>query len=232
MNTSFGILTISHGRDKILRMFCSSIQRLRYDLDMYIPTVVVGDAEHESICNEYFIHHIPMQNHPCTDKWNRGVDYLMSQNCKYVVVMGSDDIISTDLVKNLIKEMDKGIDLIGVNTIWFYATDGKYRGQMRKLVSEGQILGVARCISSRIINQVGGVLWDKPKSWGMDGICLRNILRYVKTRAIVDGFVCDLKSVESLNKWTMWQGRLKEQINPRELYNILSEEELKILIGI
>jgi hypothetical protein len=230
---SFGILTISFKRPKVLELFCASIKRLREELNMFIPCIVVGDAEHYEICSKYHIEHITMPNHPATAKWNRGVEYLMSIGVDYCVVMGSDDIASTNLAKNLITQMNSGIDLIGINTIYFVAGDGQYRGQMRKLIAERQILGVARTINREVIEKTG-VLWNKESSWGMDGICLKNILPNVKTRAIVQGDCFDIKTLNQnegrvqLNNFSFWMSKIQNAEDINIFYSAISEEEKQI----
>jgi hypothetical protein len=79
-----------------------------------------------------------------------------------------------------------------------------------------------------VIEQTG-VLWKKDSSWGMDSECARNIAPYVKSMKVVDGIVVDVKNSESLNKYSMWDGRLNDSA-PKELFlGILSEEEKQIL---
>lgn len=228
MNPTFGIVSISYKRPQILEIFCASVQRLRTELDMFIPCVIVGDAEHYEICSKYKIHFIPMANHPATRKWNAGMDYLINNmGLNYAIISGSDDLMSTTLVKNLMLEMAKGTDLIGIKTVYFYSADGKHRGQMKKLEST-QILGVARTLSARLVKETG-VVWKEDKSWGMDAICSRSIGRYVKSIAFVDGIVVDVKSCESLNRWSMWSGRLPNSADPNLFYNIIGEEEKQLL---
>jgi glycosyltransferase involved in cell wall biosynthesis len=226
---SFGILTISHGRPNVLKIFCASIKRLKLDLGTHIPCVCVGDEEHADICAEYGIWHIPHLNQPATAKWNRGVEYLMSLGVDYVIVMGSDDIMSTELLKNLIGAMEKGYDLIGINEIYFYAGDGRHRGLLRLLSSPHAIYGVARTISSRIIKETHP-MWRSNKSWGMDGDCLRTIKPYVKTIKIVNGLCFDIKTMDTqMNRFTFWMSKLHMNY-PKELFlNILGEEEKQIL---
>jgi glycosyltransferase involved in cell wall biosynthesis len=229
---TLGIMSISYKRPQVLELFCASIQRIKTEMDMFIPCVIVGDAEHYEICSKYQIHFIAQENHPATAKWNRGVDYLMGLGLDYVCILGSDDLCDTTLMKNLFSEMQNGTELIGVSSIYFYSADGRYRTKMRWLNSPKQILGVARCISKEIIYKAGGVLWNKNSSWGMDGICLKNILPHVKTVKIVQGDVFDVKTCESLNKATMWLSKLSIEEDPRKFWSILSEEELQILISI
>jgi glycosyltransferase involved in cell wall biosynthesis len=224
----FGILTISYRRQKILHLFLASIKRLRNDCG-YFPCIVVGDEEHKGLCEAYEVFHVTQENHPATAKWNTGVDYLMGIGCDYIVITGSDDIVSTPLMLNLISEMEKGTDLVGISTIYFYASDGKHKGSLRKLTANKQILGVARCISRNVIEKTGLPLWNKESSWGMDGICLRNIRPHVKTMKIVEGVCVDVKNNESLNKFTFWLSRIHTESPPEIFYSILSDEEKQIL---
>jgi hypothetical protein len=225
---SFGLLTISYKRIKILNLFLSSIKRLRNDVG-YFPCIVVGDAEHKELCSTFNVTHITQQNHPATAKWNTGVDYLLSIGCTYIVITGSDDIISTTLLKECITEMERGTDLIGISTIYFYASDGKHKGSLRKLTANKQILGVCRCISRNVIERTGLPLWNKDSSWGMDGICLRNIRPHIKTMKIVEGVCVDVKNNESLNRFTFWLSRIHTESPPEIFTSILGEEEKQIL---
>jgi len=224
---SFGILTISYQRTKVLELFLASIQRLRKELGVDFPCVVVGDAEHASLCERSKVHHITQENHPASRKFNTGIDYLMSLGVDYCIILGSDDICNAELLRNLIVDMDKGIDLISINTVYFYAGDGKYKGQLIRIVTT-QLLGVARCISANIIRQAG-TLWTRDKSWGMDGDCLRNILPYVKTKTLVQGICVDVKTNANLNKFSFWRGQVGDRRDPQEFYEFLSEEEKIIL---
>jgi hypothetical protein len=237
---SFGIVSISYGRNSVLRLFCAGIKRLREETEIFIPCVIVGDADHKAICDEYHVHHIPYSQEivlnnkgekvkpPASPKWNIGVEYLMGLGVDYVTIMGSDDIMSTDLMKTLMAAMEKGYDLIGVKEIYFYDANGKHKGMLRKLGPTVNILGVARTISRRVIEQTHP-MWRVPKSWGMDGDCLMTIWKTVQSKHVVTGVVVDVKTGENLNKFSFWLTRLKTGSNPEILYNILSEEEKQIL---
>ena len=224
----FGLMTISYRRPQVLHLFLASIKRLREEIDIEFPAVVVGDEEHKALCEDYGVYHITQTNHPATAKWNTGVNFLMWADCDYIVIMGSDDIMSTDLLKNLIVEMNKGVDIIGINTVYFYAGDGKYKGALLKCTSPKHILGVARCIRRGIIEEVG-VLWNKDRSWGMDHIILQNIMPHLKTYAMVEGVCVDIKTHESLNRFQFWIDRLKNRAPVELFYNIMGEEEKQLL---
>jgi hypothetical protein len=229
MNKSFGIMTCSHKRIKVLHLFLAGIKRLREETEMFIPCVVVGDAEHKELCEAYHCHFIAMENHPVTRKWNAGVDYLMGLNQDYILILGSDDLISTALLKNLYEQMQNDIDLIGIDKVYFYDGNGIHKGKLVKHEAPKQILGVARCISSRVIKATG-VLWNVDKSWGMDGICLRNILKHIRSKAIVEGMCVDVKTTKgNLNSFGFWKGKAQGLIPVEEFYSWISEEEMKLL---
>ena len=194
--------------------------------------MVVGDEDHKELCEQYDVHHITQKNHPATAKFNTGIEYLKTLDVDYSIITGSDDIMSTDLLKNLIKEMDNGYDLIGISDVWFYAADGQHEGKLRHLTTKGQLLGVARCISKNLIERTGLPLWNKEASWGMDGIALRNMQPHVKSFKFVQGMCVDVKTKENLNKMTMWLSRLQTAEDPQKFYSMLSDEEKQILAEI
>lgn len=219
-----GIVTINFGRLSVLRLFARSIERLRKDCGWF-PVVCVSEREDEAICKKHGIHHIYQKNDPASEKWNTGVKWLMTQEVDYIMIVGSDDIVSTDLFQKILAEADKGVDMIGVTKLYFYCASGKHKGILLHFVSP-KILGVCKTIKIDIIRALGGNICTNGKSWAMDASMHKNISPRVKTSAIVDGVVCDVKSSKSLNRFTFWLGKLRNHINPKLFYDTLSEEEM------
>ena len=230
---TFGILTINFRRPQIFKLFCASIRRLRYDTGIDFPAIVVSEPTDAQVCSEYNIGHIIHPNIPVSAKWDVGCTYLRELAVDYVIVLGADDILSTDCLRNIIKEMNNGIDLIGIKKIYIYACDGDLRGHLRMVTSRG-FLGVAKTINKRVLDAVDWKPWaDKcPRGFGMDALLSRNISPHIQTVAEVEGVVVDCQSKESLNKYTMFQGRHGQECNKDIFYNILSKEELQILNSI
>jgi len=226
-NLNTGIITISHNRPSVLRLWCCQIKRLREELETYIPAVVVSDEADESICNEYHVFHITQQNNPVTEKFNRAFKYMQSQGINAVMTLGSDDIISTEYVRKTLAELNNGADYVGTRVFYFYCGQGLDRGKMVKLDSP-QTKGIGRTVSKAILDQCDWRLWDKPKNWGMDAIATKNIVKYAKKKAIIEDIIVDVKTRVNLNSFKIW-GRRLPQVPPEIFYNILSEEELLIL---
>jgi hypothetical protein len=238
MNLTLGIITINNLRPQVLKLWCSQIKRLREQLTTYIPAVVVSGEEDWAICNNYKVWHITQQNNPATAKWNTAMRYMRDQGVDNVMITGSDDIISTRFYQSTLEQVEKGIDLIGISSLYFYAGDGKDRGKLVKLSPTDphstRILGTGKTVSKKILDQCNWTLWNperKPewnRNWGMDAIAQKTIDRYDHTKVIIDEMLCDVKTKVNLNSFNVWGKRLP-QVSPTEFYKILSEEELQIL---
>ncbi len=231
MKPTMGIIAPNNGRSKVLELFGASIQRIRTQLDTYIPVCIISGEEDLDICNKYHLTHIKQRNNPVSEKFNRGMVWARDMGITNVLISGSDDIFSTDTIKRIIEEIDKGYDVVGIDNIYFYAGDGINRGKMCHLVGK-RILGVGKTISDRILTQVNWRPWTKEKNWGLDALVTQSILPHVKTCSILsDTFVCDVKTKDNLNKSSMWMKKLPT-IDPSPFYEILSEEEKQILFSI
>ena len=231
--SNIGIITINNGRPQIFHLWCESIKRLRKELQIEIPVIVVSGQEDKEMCNQYGIAHITQNNIPVTEKWNTSAQYMLDVGVEYILILGSDDIMSTECFKNIMIETNKDVDLIGLKKIYIYATDGEMRGHLRCLTSKS-FLGVGKTIGRRVFDALNSKPWGNcvPRNFGTDAVLHRNISPHIQTVAEVEGVVVDCKSKESLNKYTMFQGRHGQECNKDIFYNILSKEELQILNSI
>ena len=227
MNKSVGIITVNYGRPKVLQLWLAMIKRLREDTQTYIPAVVVSEECDKAICNEYKVWHITHPNRPVTEKFNKALEYMRGQNVDYCMITGSDDNLSTGFYNKTLQFANQGIDYIGTTSLYFYAGDGQYRGRLVKLESK-HTLGIGKTVSKRVLDQCDWRLWDVERNWGMDAIATRTIIKYCKSKALVDDMIVDVKSKVNLNSFNVWGNRLP-QVAPQEFYKQLSEEELQIL---
>jgi len=229
---TFGIATINYKRRQVLKLWLAQITRLKTDLDMHIPCVVVSGEEDKDLCAQHGVWHITYKNRPVHEKFNRAYEYMKSIDVDYVILSGSDDIMSTDTLRNIMVEMEKGTDLIGVTTLYFYAGDGRDRGKLVKLTHRN-ILAPAKTVSKRVLDICDWYLWrpykDEGHNAGLDQLMTKTIRPHCKTKKAVEGFVVDVKTREcQMNRFNIWGNRLPE-VNPQEFYNILSDKELEIL---
>jgi hypothetical protein len=58
------------------------------------------------------------------------------------------------------------------------------------------------------------------------------IMPYVKTRCFVSGVIVDIKTRESLNKFSFWNGKDLKVYHKTFIHSLLSEEEVDILTSL
>lgn len=222
-----GIVTINYNRPRVLDLWLASMDRLRKECGP-MPVVVVSERADADACADHGVHHIYQQNEPVSFKWNTGVQWLMEQGVDYVMIVGSDDIISNDLMRNIQEAANKGYDVIGVDKLCFY---GNIRGRSGLLIPlhQHRMLGVCKTISRNVLEPIGGVICPTGRGSGMDALVAKTIAPYVRSTKIVDGLVVDVKSRRNINKLSYWAAKIKDRLPLSTFYDILSKEE-KILL--
>jgi glycosyltransferase involved in cell wall biosynthesis len=222
-----GIVTINYNRPRILDLWLASVDRLRKECGP-MPVVVVSERTDADACADHGVHHIYQQNEPVSFKWNTGVQWLMEQGVDYVMIVGSDDIVSTDLMRNIQAATDYGYDVIGVDKLCFY---GNIRGRSSVFIplQSPRMLGVCRTISRSVLEPINGVICPKGVGSGMDALVTKTIAPHVRSTKIVDGMVVDVKSRRNINKLSYWAAKIKDRLPLSAFYDILSKEE-KILL--
>jgi len=230
LKPSIGIIAPNYKRPKVLHLFCESIKRIRQELKVFIPVVIISEEEDKDLCGQYYINHITQKNVYLSEKFNRGITHMRDMGADYVCILGSDDIVSTNTIERIITETEKGYDLIGVNSIYFYAGDGIHRGKMVKLEQPRRMMGVGKTIKMDILAQINYRPWDKEKNWGLDAMAQQSILPYIRTQTLLnDTVIVDVKTKDNLNKSSMWMNKIKQLTDPQIFYNVISEEEKQIL---
>jgi glycosyltransferase involved in cell wall biosynthesis len=226
-NKTFGIVVANHKRKEIFNLFGAGMKRIKEELGMHIPVVVISEKEDVPICHKYGLYHIAQENFPVSEKWNTGFKYMRSLGVDYCCIVGSDDLISTDTIKRIMEEAEKGYPLIGIKSIYFYAVDGMHRGQMVYL-STNRLLGVCKTISKEVLDEINWKPCQKDKNWGLDALVTKAILPYAKSCSGLDNTtVVDMKSAQNINKYNVWAHRLPVK-NPQEIFSFMGEEEKQI----
>lgn len=224
---SLGIITINHGRRKVLSLWLAQIQRIRRETQIFVPACVVSGFEDAALCWSHSVAHIIQPNEPVSFKWNHAMYYMRDViNTDAVCIMGSDDIMSTSYYLKTLEQVEKGIDLIGTDSAYFYCGQGIDRGKLVKLQGKA-LLGIGKTVSKRILNEAGWTLWRVAKGWGMDAMAQQEIVKHTPSKAIISDIIVDVKTRENLNSFNVFKKR--QSVDAKLFYDILSEEELKIL---
>ena len=228
MVEKFCLITANHDRPKVLELWCAGIQRLRRDIGYDFPVIVTSGAEDAEVLSRNGITHLIRPNNPVSEKFNTSCYHAKDLDVNYVMIVGSDDIISTDTLRRLMAEMDKGYDLIGISDIYFYATRHPHRGKMVRLHGT-RIMGVCKTIHRRVLDKVNWKPWTKKKDWGLDSIASKALVSHTKTwKMLSDTEVFDCKSKVNMNRFNVFYKSRKE-VDPQLFYSVLSKEEKELL---
>ena len=194
-------------RPEIFEMFAKGVHALNMDID-----VIVAGSEGEvsrKMVEAHGFHYIEIPNQPLAKKMNATTLYAKELDCDYVICMGSDDIMSPELMQHYITAMHNGYDFIGIIDLYFYDTVsnkaaywGGYRESYRRYVTAGP----CRAISKKLMNQWG---W-KPWMVGDDDFLDSSMERKPKGRQkifnlkMLGCYALDIKSSTNMTPFELW----------------------------
>jgi hypothetical protein len=147
-------------RHDVFKLFAKGINILKQNKLIEIDVVIAGSEGIESklLVEKEGFKYIEIPNDPLAQKVNAPVLYAKKLNATHILCLGSDDIISPELLDIYIKYIKEGYDYIGVTDFYFYDLVSKkssywagYREEWRK----GHTAGAGRILSARLLN-----LWD------------------------------------------------------------------------
>ncbi len=227
-----GIITTNYGRKHIFELWCASISRLR-DRFGNIPVMVASGKEDLVTCYKYNIEHIPFKNRPLSGKFNIAIKEMSNRNVDYVMILGSDDVVSNELFENILKAQEDNYSVIGVDTIYFYCLDKFNTGKLVRFGYKSKImLGVCKTIRKDVLDGVGWKPWSVNKDEGLDADLSDNIRPFVDDTKIVSGMVTDVKGHENMNMFRVWNKRDLPELQEGQFLNGLSDKERDIINNI
>lgn len=174
------VLTCAWQRHHITKLFLEQFKVLQN----YKPTeiqldLVVVCSEHEShtIVSEYTTHHIQYKNLPLGEKWNAGIEYCKDLDFDYVLILGSDDLLSVsglDVYVNYIKQQHL---FIGFEDFYVFCTYTKrmshWSGYFGK--RSGEPVGAGRLIHRSIVEAANFNLWNPIINRGLDNSTVKKL---------------------------------------------------------
>ncbi len=225
---TIGVITANMGRIPVLKIFCAGIKRLREETGLDIPVICAGDIGGAETCKSYGITHIEVPNNPLTEKFNKACQELYNK-VDYVCVMGSDNVISSKAFLAVVAEAEKGIDLIGFDSIYFYGLDGECKDKL-VYFRNTSVLGVGRTVSASVLNNLYWKPYGREQNRAIDTCMLDTVRPYVKTRVLLSGhFLLDLKTSWNLNSMNIWHKKFGALPNQSVMWDNIGEEEAMLI---
>jgi len=223
------IVTSIWKRPEVFRYFCIGIEKLIDECqDFEISLIVSGSEQNEGRLVTHkeidsYIHflsfnydiktkYIEIPNEPLAAKVNATTYACKNLDVHYVLCMGSDDIISPELLNEYAKHMRKGVDFIGVNDCYFYDTVSKksiYWGGYTETSRKGASLGAFRCLSASLLSQLDWMPWEYSKTHRLDSTMMNKLKKIQYSKHVfsmnqLGMFAVDIKSETNITKFKLW----------------------------
>ena len=154
------IYTAMWERHEIANIFSIGIKRFIDDAPNGIECEVLAvcsTKESIELCKKHEFNYIEADNKPLGKKWNKGLNYAINKlDFDYVLIMGDDDLISSEAWNYYEPYLNANIDYFGFNSIYFYSVKTKdclmfeYKEKYKH-----KLIGCGRMISRKAIVKAG-----------------------------------------------------------------------------
>lgn len=202
------ILTCMNKRHSISEMYAKGITKFKEKSPYEILLVAcISEKESEKICNDYGINYTYAENKTTGYKFNRALEFALTFEWDYLMIMGDDDIIDADSWQLINPLIDSLNPYFGFDRIYFHhlATGNS----MKYIIEEphGGVIGCGRFIHRSVIDKTG-LLWLDEQETGCDMISGKKIKAKGYERTIISECVMvDIKT--DLNIWKFSQYKKK-----------------------
>lgn len=195
-------------RHSISEMYAKGITKFKakspYDI---LLVACISELPSEEICFNSGIEFIYAENKTPGYKFNRGLEFALSFDWDYLMIMGDDDIIDQDSWQLISPLIDSLNPYFGFDRIYFHhpATNDS----IKYIIEEphGGVIGCGRFIHRSVIDKTG-LLWLDEQETGCDMISGKKIKAKGYERTIIPECVMvDIKT--ELNIWHFSQYKKK-----------------------
>ena len=195
-------------RHSISEMYAKGITKFKakspYDI---LLVACISELPSEEICYNSGIEFIYAENKTPGYKFNRGLEFALTFDWDYLMIMGDDDIIDQDSWQLISPLIDSLNPYFGFDRIYFHhpATNDS----IKYIIEEphGGVIGCGRFIHRSVIDKTG-LLWLDEQETGCDMISGKKIKAKGYERTIIPECVMvDIKT--ELNIWHFSQYKKK-----------------------
>lgn len=235
------IVTAMWRRPDVFRMFAEGVKVLQRHFDnVEIICCVAGSEMNKSkdLAQEYGFQYCEAHNRPLYAKIQKAVSLAKNSKADYCLMVGSDDIITQDLMQKYISLAHQKVDYACLMDCYFYDTRSKramYWGGYISERNKGRSAGIGRFISSVLLEKIGWQCWppgyDNVLDTGFDKqLEGKEFTKYEINLKKENLFALDIKSGTNMTPFAKWDNT--EYVNAEEmLFNNLPEPLAERIYG-
>ena len=142
------LLTCFYKRKEITEIYLEGFKRLQKDFDIDY-TFVASEVEDSAFIREQGYNCLTFKNEPLSDKFNFGLNQALKKNWDYLLIMGSDDLLSNEGLGLL---LDNSYSYKGFGDIQFYNSMSKEAIHFK--YDKDRLIGAGRLVSREAVERV------------------------------------------------------------------------------
>jgi ABC-type polysaccharide/polyol phosphate transport system ATPase subunit len=149
------MLTCVWKRPKLTKIIMSYYSKLKEE---------IGDKS-RTICEDEGFHYFEYENQPMSEKWQHGLEMTKKYNPDGVIIMGSDDIITKEIIDFYVEKINLGYLLIGIKDFYIYESSIKklvhWRGygELNDAHRMDETIGLGRCLTRPLLDKIKFDVW-------------------------------------------------------------------------
>lgn len=207
------IITGVWKRPEVFDLFANATNKLKHE-NLEIVVIVAGSEGQDSrkmVEDKGFLY-IEIENQPLAAKMNATMLKAQELNVDYCLCVGSDDLITNELLNVYNFYIQKSIDYVAVLDWYFYDMQTKaftYWGGYTDAARIGHTCGAGRLISSNLLNKWGWAVWENRHSNILDDSMQNKLKTTPHTSEVFrlkdkNVFAFDVKSAVNMTPFELW----------------------------
>tara|TARA_B100000029_G_scaffold513901_1_gene614860 strand:+ start:65 stop:1924 length:1860 start_codon:yes stop_codon:yes gene_type:complete len=163
------MLTCIWKRPKLTKIILSYYSKLKEEVKntVNLEFVAVGSEGNKSrkICEGAGFHYFEHENQPMSGKWQHGLEMTKKYNPDAVIIMGSDDIVTKEIINFYVEKINLGYLLVGIKDFYIYESTLKklahWRGygKLNDAHRMDETIGLGRCLARPLLNKIKFDVW-------------------------------------------------------------------------
>ena len=221
-------------RPKVFEMFAKGVKNLIDNSKNEYVVIISGSEGEQSkqMVEKYGFIYVEVPNDPLSVKANAPVLIAKEHNVDYVLAVGSDDVITPELMLIYDKYMKIAIDYIAVLDFYFYDTTSRrslYWGGYLEEYRKGYACGAGRVISKRLLDLWNWQPWEVRHSKGLDNSIQEKLKNTPHTSEVFSikehgVYALDIKSSTNMTPFAHWNNTylIDSEIIKKEFHYIFN----------
>ena len=169
------VVTAIYGRHDLARIVLNHYNQLRSKFDLQLLAIGSEGDKSRQLCEAWGWNYIEFPNNPLSQKFNRLFQEAEQYDFDFMVLVGSDDLISEEIFSYYEKTVTKTTKhLLGLKDLYFYSIqrDEALHFQGYPSPPSPKTIGAGRCFSRYILGAVKFRPWaDEKLPRGLDSCC-------------------------------------------------------------